>query len=135
MKGVIQIRRIYVGIFLFFLTITLSSFSASKWIILGSQTVTFNSDFDEIYITGRKGSFNKLRLQVEKSDLNLNKVIIHYRHGRPEIHKIKQNLASDSFSNALNLKGYNRIIRKVTFYYNTPLYEKKKAKIHLYGMR
>ncbi len=127
--------NLIIGLGLILAIIYLSSFTQIKpWIKLGSQTVTYKVDHDELYITARQGTFRKLKIQVDKSNVHLSKMIVFYRHGSPETVHLKKNILAGTSSRALDLKGINRIIHKVVFYYNTHLYEGKRAKVTLLGM-
>lgn len=118
-----------------FSIILLSSFTFAKpWVKLGSQAVTYKVDHDELYVTARQGTFRKLKVEVDKSNIHISKMIVFYRHGAPETVHIKKNILAGSSTRALDLKGNNRIIYKVVFYYNTHLYEGKRAKVTLLGM-
>ena len=127
-------RKIYLFASLLAMIGLLSSFTLPyPWIKLGTQTASFRSDYDEILVTGRRGTFDHIRLEVKKANIHLTKVVVIYRHGAPETIQVKRNIPAGSFTRAVNLRGGNRIIHKVVFYYNTHAYEGKRAKITLWG--
>ncbi len=112
-----------------------SAFTWSPWIKLGSRTVSYAADWDEIYVTGRMGTFNAIGIEVRKSDVHLTRVVVHYRNGTKEVVPVHKRIAAGSMTKPLNLKGVNRVINRVTFHYTTPLSEYKKSKVVLYGRR
>ena len=112
-----------------------SAFTIQSWKKLGSRIVGFKSDWDEIMVTGQSGTFNAIKLEVAKSDVHFDRVLVVYRNKSNESLKIKKNIQAGSSTRAINLKGSNRIIRKVIFYYQTKPDSDKKAKVTLYGMR
>lgn len=118
-------------------TITLlSSFTTSQtnlWERLGSRKVSYVGDHDEMMVTAREGTFRALKIKVEKADVHIDHIVVHYRHGRPESLPVRSFIKAGGETRKLDLKGRNRIIRKVDFYYKTPVKEMKKAKVILLG--
>ncbi len=124
------------ALFFSFLTIALlSSFTSDQpgWEKLGSRNVTYKADFDEILVTAREGRFDKLKLKVEKADVHFDRVVVHYRKGKPEKLIMRNNIPAGGETRVMDLKGNNRIIRKVVFFYKTHPKEDKRARVILFG--
>jgi hypothetical protein len=109
--------------------------SVPMWLKLGTKTVSFGADWDELVVTGRQGTFNALKLKVERSDVHFDRIIVHYRNRTKEVLSIRNRIPAGGETRVINLKGANRIIRKIDFHYSTPLWEGKKAKVIVFGRR
>lgn len=108
--------------------------AAGPWVKLGSRKASMKTDHDEILVTGQRGTFNALKLTVENAGVMFHRVVVHYRNGTRETLNIRKRIDDGGETRALNLKGRNRIIRKVVFYYQSEPLSEKKAKITLFGM-
>jgi hypothetical protein len=124
-------RYVILGLVLIIISLT----TPNDWIKLGSRTVSFKSDWDEIFVTGYKGTFNAIKLSVEKSDVHFDRVIVFYRNRTKEALQIRNNIPAGGETRSINLRGSDRVIRKVVFYYQTHADESKKAKVTLFGKR
>lgn len=107
----------------------------NPWVKLGSRKASMKADHDEILVTGQRGTFNALKLSVENAGVMFHRVIVHYRNGTRETLDIRKRIGDGGETRALNLKGRNRIIRKVVFYYQSEPLADKKAKVTLHGRR
>ena len=103
------------------------------WTKLGSRRVSHSADHDEILVTGRAGTFNAIKLEVEKADVTIGRVIVVFRSGGTEEVQVRNRISAGGETRAIDIRGRNRIIRKVIFYYTTQPGEDKKAKVTLYG--
>ncbi len=104
-----------------------------KWQKLGSKKVSFKLDRDVIPVGIKDGRFNKLKLGVTGGSLNLHKMKVVYRNGEVENIAVKQNFAKRSDSRVIDLKGQNRIIKEIIFWYDTKNVSRNKATIHVFG--
>ena len=105
-----------------------------KWDFLGQRTVNFAIDKDEIPVTLREGTFKKIKLKVRKAPVHFRKVIVHYRNGTKESIELRDNIPAGGETRAIDLKGNNRVIQKVVFYYNSKVKTRRKGLVKLYGM-
>jgi len=112
-----------------------SAYTHAPGIKLGSRTVSYTADWDQIFVTSRMGTFNAIRLEVKKADVHMTRVVVHYRNGTKEVVPVHRRVQAGSGTRPLNLKGVNRIINRVVFHYTTPWSEVKKARVVLYGIR
>ncbi|MCB0658204.1 MAG: hypothetical protein KDC57_18800 [Saprospiraceae bacterium] len=103
------------------------------WEKLGSRKVTFKQDYDEIVVTGREGTFRALKLMVEDGPIEVDHIVVHYRRGKPEELNVRQHLPAGGETRVLDLRGGDRIIRRVVFYYQSTNTEGRRAKVTLYG--
>ena len=108
--------------------------TAKKWDFLGSRTVNYAIDRDEIKVTAREGSFKKIKIQVKKAPVHFRKVIVHYRNGSTEEIQMRDHVQPGGETRAIDLNGNKRIITKVVFYYNNTIRSPRKGLVRLFGM-
>ncbi len=104
-----------------------------KWERLGSRVVDFKLDKDIIAIGAHEGAYTKLKIQVSGGSVNMRKMVVHYGNGEDQNVELKYNFTKGSGSRVIDLPGNKRIIKSVTFFYDTKNVSKTKAKIHLFG--
>lgn len=105
----------------------------NDWKLLGSRTVNINTDHDEISVSANKGTFRKLKFKVTRASIFVKNVRIIYGNGESENHKVNRAFKKEHFTNALDLKGGSRIIRKIVFNYTTIKTNQGKAKLTAFG--
>lgn len=118
---------------LFLLVLGMSSFRGIKWDLLGTRTVDFGLDHDEIAVTGWEGKFDAIKLKVLRAPLNMHKVVVHFANGGTQDVELKNNFKAGGESRVIDLTGDDRVIRKVSFWYDTKNKANKKAVIQLWG--
>lgn len=107
-----------------------------NWEKLGARLVKYDAEKDVIEVSAYEGRFNAVRIKVEKSDINLYRVAIHYGNGNVQSAKVGKVIREGQTTRAINLKGSGRrIIKKVEFWYETKGYEGRKARVELWGRR
>ena len=105
-----------------------------KWDFLGQRIVDYAVDKDEILVTLREGTFQKIKLKVKRAPVHFRKVIVHYRNGSTESIDLRDNIRAGGETRAIDLNGNNRVIKKVVFYYNSKVKVRKKGLVKLYGL-
>ena len=105
----------------------------ANWEFLGTKTVNYKLDRDVLRITAKEGAFTKLKLQVTGGSLNMHKMIVEYGNGKKEEINLKHNFNRRSDSRVIDLNGGKRIIRDITFIYDTKDRSRRRAKVHVYG--
>ena len=106
---------------------------AQSWERLGSRTVSFGLDRDVINVGAHEGSFTKLKIQVTGAPVNMHRVKVEYMNGDVQEIQVKHNFVKGSGTRIIDLKGNKRIIKKITFFYDTKNRAKKRAKVHVFG--
>lgn len=124
--------------FIALLGISLFSFtnahkSSKDWDFLGSRTVNFSLDKDVLEVGSKEGAFTKLMLKVNRGSLNLHKVIVSYGNGSRDEINVKHEFKKGSTSRVLDLNGKGRIVKKITFWYDTKNRSSRKATVQVYG--
>jgi len=128
-------QRVSISSILVIILLVTSSFttSISQWEHLGSRTVNFGLDKDVIKVTAREGGFRKLKIKVSGGALNMHKMIVQYGNGQKDIIKLRHNFSRKSTTRLIDLKGGKRVIRDITFFYDTKNRSRKRAKVHVFG--
>ncbi|EZH75555.1 hypothetical protein ATO12_01870 [Aquimarina atlantica] len=131
----ITLQKIPAFLFLLITLLITSSFTSTinNWEHLGSRTVNYRLDKDVIKVTARKGGFKKLKVKVTGGSLNMHKMVIQYGNGKKDVIQLKHNFSRKSETRIIDLKGGKRIIRDITFFYDTKNLSRKKAKVHVFG--
>lgn len=121
------------------LFIGLSSFTTTRetafatWEKLGSKKVNYSLDKDVIRVGAHEGTFKKLKLVVTNGSLNMHKMVVHYGNGTSEEIKLRHNFNRRSDSRVIDLNGRNRIIKKITFLYDTKNRSRRRATLQVFG--
>ena len=105
----------------------------TSWEFLGTKTVNYKLDRDVLRVTAKEGAFTKLKLQVTGGSLNMHKMIVQYGNGKKEEINLKHNFNRRSDSRVIDLNGGKRIIRDITFIYDTKDRSRRRAEVHVYG--
>ena len=131
------------SIYLFALVATLflgSSFTSVNnhmriWKKLGTKKVSYGLDRDVIHVGLKDGVFNKLKVQVTGGALNMHKMVIEYGNGAKENVNLKHNFPQGGGTRVIDINGNNRVIKDITFWYDTKNISRKKAKVHVFGRK
>lgn len=122
--------------------LTLSSFTGNAnlvdfgpWVKLGSKKVNYALDRDVIHVGINDGAFKKIRLKVTKGSLNMHKVVIEYANGQKDNINVRHNFKRGSMSRVIDLEGNNRIIRDITFWYDSDNSSRRRATLTVYGKK
>ena len=104
-----------------------------RWEMLGTRTVNFANDRDEIMVTGAEGLFTALKVKVLQSAMDMNKMVVHFGDGSTEEIALKNVFRAGDESRVIDLPGNKRVIKKVVFWYDTKNYKKRRAVVELWG--
>lgn len=115
--------------------ISLATVSGQAWTVLGSCKVNGNRDYDEITVTASRGDFKAVKLAVENEGIEFNRVVVHYGNGTSDRLDIRKFIPAGGETRVLDLAGGDRVVRKVSFYYEGNPMTFKKGKVVLYGRR
>ncbi len=125
-----------VGLFSFFtLQATAAPHTSAKpgWERLGSKKVNFTAERDVIHVGLREGGFTKLKVHVTGGSLNMHKMVVEYRNGQKEVIQLKHRFKQGSGSRVIDLNGRKRIIKDITFIYDSVNKPAGKATVHVFG--
>ncbi|KPL26191.1 MAG: hypothetical protein AMS23_02735 [Bacteroides sp. SM1_62] len=121
---------------LVFATFILSSaFSPSaRWELLGVKKINKSYDRDVISVTATEGTFNALKFKVKYHPVTIYDMKIHYGNGMVEDIKIRYHVQAGGESRIIDLRGRDRVIKKVVFHYETKTFTGRRAEIRLFGL-
>lgn len=124
-------------LFTAFLFVSFSGFSQGreKWEHLGTRVVDYGLDRDEIHVGATEGGFTKLRVIVTGGALNMHKMVITYMNGEKDEIELRHNFAKGSNSRIVDLNGGTRLIKTITFVYDTKNLARAKAKVTVSGRK
>lgn len=105
------------------------------WKKLGSKKVSYKLDKDVIRVGLNDGTFTKLKIQVTGGSLNMHKMLVEYGNGTKDNIPLKFNFAKGNDSRVIDLEGGKRVIKDITFWYDTKNVSRNRAKIHVFGRR
>lgn len=126
--------RIFALLFAAFTFIAFGA-TAQNWQKLGSRTVNYGLDKDVIVVGAHDGAFTKLKVQVTGGALNMHRMKIEYMNGETQEVQLRHNFSKQSGTRIIDLKGNKRLIKKITFWYDTKNLARRKARVHVFGRR
>lgn len=103
------------------------------WIHLGDKHVDGNSDHDKISIGSSEGRFRQLQIRVDDAAVNFQRVVVHYGNGADEELEFRDRINPGGATRAMNLRGRNRIIKSVEFWYEKANWGSNRPTVRLYG--
>lgn len=106
-----------------------------SWRHLGSKVVDFKVDKDHFLVGPSKGRFEKLKIEVKTGSLNMHKMVVTYGDGSRGDIPLRHNFARGSSSRVIDLPGGKRIVKKITFIYDTKHHSNHKAIVEVFGER
>ena len=116
-----------------FTSTNLATAQQGTWEKLGSRKVDRKIDHDEIMVTWTDGAFDAIKIMVTGAPLNMHKCVVHFGNGTSQEIELKQNFAQGSDSRVVDLAGNNRIINRISFWYDTKGVFKGKATVTVFG--
>ena len=134
MKKIISLGLILTVILSFsFTDIHKRNFQVGYWVILGQRVVNFSVDHDEILVTAKRGTFKKIKFKVVGSPVYVHNFKVIYGNGSSENFVINRHFKAGHESRVIDLKGYDRIIKKININYKTVRIGNGKVKVIVFG--
>jgi hypothetical protein len=88
-----------------------------RWTYLGQANVDGRVDRDRISVGNWRGRFQRIQIRVDRAPIEFHRVIVHYANGRSEEVDIRQRIPSGGQTRAIDLRGDDRNIDSVEFFY------------------
>lgn len=104
------------------------------WEFLGSRMVDDRVDRDEIEVTAAKGDFKALKLVVKRRAVHILDMKVHFGSGGTQDVEVRQLIPAGGETRVIDLRGSDRFIRKVVFWYEAKSLRGRKAEVHLWGL-
>lgn len=109
---------------------------ADEWVLLGSKRAAMlSNDYDAIEVGSRSGRFRAIRITVRRQDIRIYGMQIVYGNGTTERVPIAGWVRKGAVSQVFDLKGRERIIKRIDIRYRTKLSLKGSGVIEVYGLR
>ena len=106
--------------------------AADEWLLLGTRTVDYTIDRDVISLK-EKGKFEALKLVVKNGSLNMHKCTVHFTDGGTKEIELSDEVNKANDGIIMDLKGSNRLIEKVTFWYDSKNSSDNKSIVEVWG--
>jgi hypothetical protein len=97
--------------------------------------VDFGLDRDEIQSSIRDGLFTAIKFRVKRNAVDFSKVTVVYQNGDRDDITMRETIRGGGESRVIDLKGGNRIIDKVIFWYDSHNRKNVKAEVELWARR
>lgn len=104
------------------------------WDNLGTKVVDFTLDRDVVTASSKK-TYNALKIKVNNGKVNVHKVTVHFANGDTQDVKLPKELTKDNDGKLIDLKGNQRVITKIVFWYDTENADKNKAVVEVWARK
>ena len=104
-----------------------------RWELLGERTVTDAVDHDTIPVTAARGTFRALKIMVEERGVQFRDVKIHFADGQVQDVAIRKVIPAGGESRRIDIRGRDRVVRSVEFWYDAQALGGKRATVKVYG--
>lgn len=105
-----------------------------EWQLLGKHIVDYSLDYDMVPVTYKKGTFTTLKIRVMDGNINMHRCMITFENGEKQEIEIKHQFTAGG-EKIVDLKGNDRIIEKVAFWYDTKNKSSQKAVVEVWGKK
>lgn len=105
------------------------------WEPLGTRVVDYTLDHDVVSLKSSTTAFTALRVSVKGGTINMHKATVHFANGDKQDINFPEVLTPENDGKVIDLKGNDRVIEKVTFWYDTRQSAKEKATIEVFGKK
>jgi hypothetical protein len=93
--------------------------SALAWELLGEKQVDFGNDHDVIFVGEKEGKFKDIQIRVKDTPVEIHSVVVTFDNGKTFEPKLQEKLQADSQSRVIGLPGEKRIIKFISFKYES----------------
>ena len=125
----------------FMVAVLMGSYSTASWAQnsitwdkLGTKTVDFAIDRDVVTASSQK-TYNALKIKVKNGTVNVHKVTVHFANGDTQDVDLPAELTKNNDGKLIDLKGNQRVIEKITFWYDTKNADKDKAVVEVWARK
>src|SRR5262249_18414090 len=104
-----------------------------RWEFLGEANVDGAVDHDRITVGRADGKFRAIQIYVERAPIEFQRVVVHYGNGSSEEIAIRNRIPAGGKTRVIDLRGNERVIQSVEFWYGKADYSSRKPKVRLFG--
>ncbi|MEJ2228793.1 MAG: DUF2541 family protein [Alphaproteobacteria bacterium] len=106
-----------------------------EWISLGHRKVGLSHDRDVIHVGRREGNFRKIKLKVSGNSIRLYDVKVVYGNGSVDHIPVRKRIRQNRETGPLDLRGRDRIIRRIELTYERNLNFRGSAYVEVFGLQ
>ncbi|MBN1790454.1 MAG: hypothetical protein JW830_08160 [Bacteroidales bacterium] len=118
------------------LVLAMPSFSQGrKWTLLGEKLVNDRLDHDIVLVTAKQGDFKSIIIRVKGASIDFKKVTVVYGNGERDEIELRNTIPAGGTSRIIDLKGKERIIREIEFWYDANTIRGRKALVRVFGRK
>jgi hypothetical protein len=133
-------NKLMIGVVaLFLMSISSATFAQENalkdWKMLGSRVVDYTLDHDVVSLNNNQEAFTSLKVLVKNGTLNMHKATIHFANGDKQDITFPDVVTNENDGRTIDLDANDRVIEKVTFWYDTRKASDQKATIEVYGKK
>ena len=107
---------------------------AGGWAYIGTTHAQHMGDHDTIIVAGPHNHFRALQVRVTHAPLHMHRMRVVYENGEPEDIPIRFNIPQGGVSRDIQLRGGDRAIHQIDFWYDTKGWLKGTAHVSVFGM-
>lgn len=104
-----------------------------SWLDLGSRIVTSSVDHDAVTVVAAHGRFHAIKIAVRGSAMRFSRVVLRFENGDERELRLHGRIPAGGETSAIRLKGDERAIRSVDFWYDPGMVGSKGAVVQLLG--
>lgn len=104
-----------------------------RWIYLGESNVDGRNDHDQIMVGRSEGRFHNIQIRVERGAIEFQRVVVHYANGGDEEIAIRDWIPAGGQTRAIDLRGDERAITSVEFWYGQGNWGSRRPRVRLYA--
>ena len=127
--------RLVVPLLLLVLLVAALPASAEKWVLLGQRHVTDRVERDSVEVTASEGAFEAIQLRVKRSAVRFVNVTVIYGAGTSDDLELRDVIPAGGKSRVLDLRGLDRVIKRVNFVYEAKSLGRRGAIVEVFGRR
>ena len=108
---------------------------AKDWKVMGDAKIERKSGSAKIDVGGEEGLVKRIKFEVRGADMEFKKVTVTYESGDPEEIDIRDEVRRGGKTRAIDLKGGNRVIKRVVIAFKVDKDADRDARIILLGSK
>jgi Protein of unknown function (DUF2541) len=124
-------RRLFLIALVAVLIVPAVAEAGRRWELLGTLTVSDAVDHDTLVVTAVRGTFRRIKIQVEDRAVQFREVKIHFGSGDSQNVELRRVIPAGGESRLIDIEGRgDRVIRSIEFLYDAQsLGGKAKVKV------
>jgi hypothetical protein len=104
-----------------------------EWKVIGDAKIEKKGGTAQIEVGAEEGLVKRIKFEVRGTDVEFKKVTVAYEKGDPEEVEVRDKVRKGGKTRAFDLKGGNRVIKKVTIAFKVDKDADRDARIVLMG--